>query len=150
MKYPDTPLFPADPEQRGRAIWFESYLGGFFRDVMHPLFHQRVTAPMQGKTPDNELTEKILSERAPHYFAYLEGQINGAWLVGNGFSVADIAVGSNLILLEYLGETVPAPHYPALSTYFRRLLALPVFVAQLADEKPFAEKMGFSQESVTV
>jgi glutathione S-transferase len=91
-----------------------------------------------------------LSKRAPRYFAYLEGQIGGDWLVGDAFSIADIAVGSNLILLEYLGETVPAARYPALSAYFRRLLAMPVFVKQLADEKPFTEQMGFSQESVTV
>jgi glutathione S-transferase len=150
MKFPQPPLIPTDPEQRGRAIWIEAYLGGFFRDVMHPLFHQRVTAPMRGMTPDTDLIEMALSKRAPRYFAYLEGQIGGDWLVGDAFSIADIAVGSNLILLEYLGETVPAARYPALSAYFRRLLAMPVFVKQLADEKPFTEQMGFSQESVTV
>jgi glutathione S-transferase len=150
MKYPRTPVIPMNPEERGRAIWFEAYLGGFFRDVLHPLFHQRVTAPMRGMTPDKDLIEKVLSERAPRYFAYLEGQIDGDWLVGEAFSIADIAVGANLILLAYLGETVPAARYPALSAYFRRLLTMPVFVAQLADEKPFIEQMGFSQESVTV
>jgi glutathione S-transferase len=150
MKYPRTPLIPTSPEQRGRAIWLEAYLGGFFREVVHPLFHQRVTAPMRGMVPDTDLIEMVLSKRAPRYFAYLEGQIHGDWLVGDAFSIADIAVGANLILLEYLGETVPATRYPALSAYFRRLLKLPAFVAQLADEKPFTEQMGFSQESVTV
>jgi glutathione S-transferase len=150
MKYPRTPVIPTNPEQRGRAIWFEAYLGGFFRDVLHPLFHQRVAAPMQGMTPDADLIERVLSERAPRFFAYLEGQINGDWLVGDSFSIADIAVIANLILLEYLGETVPAARYPALSAYFRRLLNMPAVIAQLADEKPFTEQMGFSQESVVV
>ncbi|NJM83962.1 MAG: glutathione S-transferase family protein [Tabrizicola sp.] len=148
-KYPNTPLTPTDPEQRGRAIWFEAYLGAFFRDVLHPLFHQRVVAPMQGAVADDALMERVLTERAPRYLDYLEGQVDGDWLVGDALSVADIAVGANLVLFSYLGETVPAARYPALSTYFRHLLRLPVFIAQLADEKPFTAQMGFSQESLT-
>lgn len=148
-KHPRAPLIPADPVQRGRAIWFDAYLGAFFRDVTHPLFHQRVVAPMQGMAPDKDLLERVLSERVPRYFEYLESQIDGDWLVGDAFSIADIAVGANLVLFKYLGETVPTDRFPALSTYFRRLLTLPAFIEQLADEKPFAVQMGFSQESMT-
>jgi glutathione S-transferase len=66
------------------------------------------------------------------------------WPVGEALSIADIAVGANLVLFHYLGETA---RYPALSAYFGRLVTTPVFVEQLAAEKPFAEQMGFSQDS---
>lgn len=144
-KHPATPLIPVDPKERGRAVWFEAYLGAFFRDVMHPLFHQRIVVPMRGGAPDTGLTGRVLSEVAPRYFGYLDGEIRGDWLVGETFSIADIAVGANLVLFQYLGEDVPAERYPALSTYFRRLVATPVFLEQLASETPFAEQMGLSQ-----
>jgi len=149
-KFPATPIIPDDPRDRGRAVWIEAYLGEFFRSVMHPLFHQRVVAPMRGGTPDENLTDRLLSEVAPRYFEYLEGQSRGAWLVGDAFSIADIAVGANLVLFHYLGETVPVARFPALSTYFRRMLTTPVFIEQLASEKPFTEQMGFSQESLSI
>jgi glutathione S-transferase len=147
-RFPAFPLIPEDPKNRGRAVWIEAYLGGFFREVVHPLFHQRVTAPMRGAKPDQGRIEQVLSEGAPRYFDYLEDQCGGDWLVGEGLSIADIAVGANLIQFHYLGETVSAAHHPALSRYFRRLLATQVFRAQLAAEKPFTEQMGISQESV--
>lgn len=147
-KHPATPVIPTDPQERGRALWIEAYLGAFFRDVLHPLFHQRVVAPMRGGAPDTVLTDRVLSGIAPRYLKYLDGEARGGWLVGEGFSIADIAVGANLVLFHYLGETVSPARYPALSAYFRRLVLTPVFVKQLAAEKPFAEQMGLSQASL--
>ncbi|WP_394892451.1 glutathione S-transferase family protein [Mesorhizobium sp. AaZ16] len=147
-KHPAIPVIPADPRERGRALWIEAYLGAFFRDVIHPLFHQRVVAPMQGGAPDTGLSDRVLSEVAPRYFGYLGGEARSGWLVGEALSIADIAVGTNLVLFHYLGETVSPARYPALSAYFRRLVTTPIFVEQLAAEKPFAEQMGFSQDSL--
>jgi glutathione S-transferase len=146
-KHPATPVIPADPEERGRALWIEAYLGAFFRDVLHPLFHQRVVAPMQGGAPDTALTDRVLSEVAPRYFGYLDGETRNDWLVGEALSIADIAVGANLVLFHYLGETISPARYPAFAAYFRRLVRTPVFVAQLAAEKPVTEQMGCSQDS---
>lgn len=149
-KHPAIPVIPADPQDRGRALWIEAYLGAFFRDVMHPLFHQRVVAPMRGGAPDTGLTDRVLSGTAPRYFGYLEGETRSDWLVGEAFSIADIAVGANLVLFHYLGETISPTRYPVLAAYFRRLVTTPVFVEQLAAEKPFTEQMGFSQDSLAV
>ncbi len=97
--------------------------------------------------PDTGLTDSVLSEIAPRYFGYLEGETRGDWLVGEALSIADIAVGANLVLFHYLGETISPARYPALAAYFRRLVGTPIFVEQLSAEKPFAEQMGFSQDS---
>ena len=148
-KYPAPPIVPRNPEECGRALWIEAYLGGFFRDVTHPLFHQNVVAPMKGGAPDTRLTGRVLSELAPRYFEYLEGETHGDWLVGEALSIADIAVGANLVQFHYLGETVTPELYPALSAYFRRLLATPIFVEQLAVERPYAEQMGFFHHHVS-
>ena len=147
-KYPGTAVVPLDPQHRGRAIWFEAYLGGFFRDVMHPLFHQRVVNPMRGIAPDTKLADAVLIDVVPRYFEYLEGEIHGTWLVGESHSVADISVGANLVLFYYLGESVSTTRYPALAGYFKRLLTTAPFVEQLQAEAPFTEQMGFSQASL--
>jgi glutathione S-transferase len=147
-RYPEIPIIPQRPQDRGRALWFEAHLGAFFRAVVHPLFHQRVVAPMQGRATDGAVTHRALTEAAPGYLSYLNGQVSGDWLVGGSLSVADIAVAANLVLLHYLGERETVAQYPALDGYFRRLLATPVFVAQLDAEEPFARQMGLSQESL--
>ncbi|MHA7772744.1 glutathione S-transferase family protein [Roseibium sp. M-1] len=144
-KHPDTPVIPADSQMRGRTLWLEAYLGAFFRDVMHPLFHQRVVAQMRGATPDNGIIDHVLSSVAPRFFDYLEGEASGEYLVGDTMTVADISVGSNLVLFHYLGETLSAERYPALSIYFGRLLKTRAFVEQLEAEVPFTGQMGFSQ-----
>jgi glutathione S-transferase len=148
VKYPAKPMIPADAKDRGRALWIEAYLGGFFRDVLHPLFFQRIVAPMQGRTPDTGLTDRVLGGIAPKYLAYLDEMSGDAWLVGDMFSVADIAVGANFVQMHYLGEGATLARYPALSSYFKRLVAMPVFARQLAAEEPFAAQMGLSQDSL--
>jgi glutathione S-transferase len=147
-RYPEVPIVPRTPQDRGRALWFEAHLGAFFRAVTHPLFHQRVVAPMQGRAPDVGMTHRVLTEVAPGYLSYLNSQVSGDWLVGGSLSVADIAVAANLVLLHYLGECETLAQYPALRDYFRRLVATPVFVEQLEAEEPFVRQMGFSQESL--
>jgi glutathione S-transferase len=93
-KYPETPLVPIDPQLRGRTVWFEAYLGAFFREVMHPLFHQRVVAPMRDGVPDTEVTDHALTDIMPRYFQYLEGEVEGEWLAGETITVADISLGA--------------------------------------------------------
>lgn len=144
-KHPEIPMIPADPRERGRALWIEAYLGSFFRDVTRPIFHQRVVAPMRGATPDIGLIDRVLTEVAPRYLKYLDDETDGEWLVGAALSIADISIGANLVLLHYLGEAVSPEPYPGLSAYFRRLVSTPVFVEQLAAETPFAKQMGLSQ-----
>jgi glutathione S-transferase len=146
--YPAVPIIPRDAQDRGRALWLEAHLGAFFRDALHPLFHQRVVAPMRGNAPDTHITDRVLSDVLPPYLAYLDSQVRGDWLVGGRMTVADIAVGANLVLLHYLGERLADGPYPALAAYFRRLVATPVFVAQLDAELPFARQMGLSQDSL--
>lgn len=147
-KHPELLLTPADPQLRGRTFWFEAYLGAFFRDVMHPLFHQRVVAPMRGATPDTAVTDNALFNVAPRYFEYLNGEISDTWLVGDTMTIADISVGANLVQFHYLGESISSGRYPSLSTYFRQMLRTPAFVEQLEAEKPFAEQLGLSQATL--
>jgi glutathione S-transferase len=147
-RYPGIAVIPPDPQDRGRALWLEAYLGAFYREVVHPLFQQRVVVPMRGAGPDTGLTDQLLTAAAPRYLSYLDSQIHADWMIGAAFSMADIAVGANLVQMHYLGAPVARDRYPALAAYFRRLLAMPIFAAQLDAEQPFANQMGLSQDSL--
>lgn len=146
--YPDQPIIPTDARERGKAVWIEAYLGSFFREVLHPLFHERVVAAMQGRSPDEDAIKQLMTGPLPRYLAYLDSISDGEWLVGSELSLADIAVGANLVLFHYLGESVPAESYPSLKSYFERLIKTPVFVSQIEAEKPFADQMGLSQAAL--
>jgi glutathione S-transferase len=147
-RYPEVPIIPADARERGRAVWIEAYMGGFFREILHPVFHQRVTAPRHSRAPDTVVTTRALTILAPRYLQYLDRISGPGWLVGKTFSLADIAIGANLVLFHYLGEAVSQAEYPSLRAYFRRLLGTPAFRLQLLAEQPFAEQMGLSQEGL--
>jgi glutathione S-transferase len=147
-KYPSVPMIPTEAKERGRALWIEAYLGAFFREVVHPVFHQRIAAPMRGATSDTSLIDRVLTTVAPKYLGYLDSVARGPWLVGDALSVADLSVGTNLVLFHYLGERVAEGRYPGLAAYFRRLVTMPIFVEQLEAELPFAKQMGFSQDGL--
>lgn len=66
---------------------------------------------------------KCVSETIPFAFDYLEGQLDGEYLVGRVFSVADISVGSVLRQYQLAGETVDASRWPKLAAYSEAILA---------------------------
>ncbi len=147
LKQPSPPVLPGDPENHGRALWFDAYAGGtVFRHVVHPLFHQKVVAPNIRKEPtDQAVVDNVLDRVQPKIFGYLEQQIGGMFLAGNALSLADIAIASNLITYQYIGFAVDAGQYPKLANYVREMTALEVFQRALAREKPFVEQMGLDR-----
>jgi glutathione S-transferase len=147
MKQPSPPLLPSDPENYGRALWFDAYAGGtVFRHVVHPLFHQKIVAPNIREEPtDQAVVDNVLNHVQPKIFGYLEQQVGGKFLAGNAMSLADIAIVSNLITYQYIGFAVSAGQYPKLANYVREMTALEVFQRALAHEKPFAEQMGLDR-----
>lgn len=145
-KHPKDPLYPKDTRDYGRALWFEQYASVLFRDVIHGLFFQKVIRPafLKEETDADEI-DRILLDAMPKTFAYLESQVNGEYLVGDRFGIADIAVTSNLINYNYLGLRIDQNRYPKLSAYFKTQLGRASFAAALAAERPFAGNMGLDQ-----
>jgi glutathione S-transferase len=143
---PQPSIFPKDAKDYGRALWFDQYAGVLFRDVIHGLFFQKVIRPnLLKEETDTDVIDRILREPMPTTFRYLEHQLNGEHLVGDQFSIADIAITSNLINYRYLGFEIDADPYPKLAEYFRKQIRHPAFANALAAEKTFAEGMGLDR-----
>jgi glutathione S-transferase len=141
---PGHPVYPHDTREYVTALWFEEYADGtIFREVVHGLFFNKVIRPnILKQESDQAAVNSILNEARPTVFAYLERSLNGEYLAGNRFSVADIAVISNLVNYHYLGFDIDACKHPKLASYFGRQLRHPSIASALAMEQTVAAGMG--------
>ena len=99
-------------------------------------FNRVVKAQLMKQESDEALVKKALSEDAPGIFDYLESQVrDGEWLVGSGFSIADIAVASPFVNLQHAGEGVDAGRWPKLAAYVERVHGRPSMKGLIEQEK---------------
>jgi glutathione S-transferase len=133
---PNPPLYPSDPRDFARALWYEEYSDTKLSDTLGAIFFNRfVKKNILKQEPDEEIIQQKLGESAA-LFDYLEGELgDNEYLVGNRFSVADIAVGSILVNFRHAGESVDAGRWPRLAAYTERLHARPSFKALIEEEK---------------
>ena len=134
-RYPTPALYPTDPYQYGRALWFEEYADGGIVPVSGAkIFFPRVIAPRFFNQPADETAiQKVIDEELPPLLAYLESQLTGDWLVGSAFSIADIGVATQFVNLRLAGVSVDAQKFPKLARYIARVHERPSF-KKLIDE----------------
>jgi glutathione S-transferase len=135
--YPNPALYPSDPKQLGRALWYEEYHDSKLADVMGTVFFQRVIVAkiMKGK-PDEEKVRKHLTELIPPCFDYLEREVgDGPGIVGNRFTVADLSLASIFVNFHHVGEKVDGKRWPRLAAYIERIHARPSYKAVIEEEK---------------
>src|SRR6266545_2869937 len=103
--HPSPALYPAGTRDYAEALWFEEYADGtIFREVVQGLFVQKIIRPnILQQESDPAAIEAILSTALPQVFGYLEGCISGDFIAAGQFTVADVAIVSNLINFHYLG-----------------------------------------------
>jgi glutathione S-transferase len=141
---PEPRLYPADPYDYARALWFEEYGdGGMVPIIGGKIFFQRVVGPrFFGHTTDEAVVKEGIETDLPKLFDYLEGEITGEFLVGNHLTVGDIGVVSPLVNLHYAGIDVDAARWPKLARYSQGILSRPSFTPLIAEEKA---QFGFGQ-----
>jgi glutathione S-transferase len=146
-KQPEPAIMPASDKDYSRVMFLDGYAGWMFRSLVQPLFFQKVINPFifKGKT-DEGVVANLLGEQRPKIFGYLESQMNGKFLVGTQLSLADIAIGSNLINYHYLGFDIDRAKYPRLRAYAEGIVALEPMRKALAGEAATAEQMGLDRQ----
>jgi glutathione S-transferase len=126
---PAPALYPKDPFEFGRALWYEEYADselagcigmGLFRPIAFALFAK--------KEPDVATARTTMTERLPRFLDYLDGEIAGRpWFVGDAFSIADIAVATQLVNLELVVGPPSVERWPSLGAWFERIKERPSF-----------------------
>jgi len=144
-KHPEPALYPKDPFDHARALWFEEYgdselaarIGG-------NLFRITVVQKLMGREPDLERARKTVNEDLPPLFDYLDGALSdGEYLVGGAFSIADVTVASMFVNFELAGATLDAARWPRLAAWRDRVHGRSSFVRCIEEERKLMPPPGW-------
>ncbi|MBE7202555.1 MAG: glutathione S-transferase family protein [Parafilimonas terrae] len=135
-KHPEPALIPTEAKARGRAVWFDKYGDTELFPVFIIPFVERFLKPrLMKREGDEARAQAAIDEKFPPLLDYLEGQIQGDYLVGNAFSIADIAVATCFHNLRLAKFEVDAGRWPKLAAWVAKTLERPSFVAAIAAAK---------------
>ena len=127
-KVPEPALIPAEARARGRTIWFEEFADTILFACGGKMFFNRIVSPLFFKRPGDEaVAEAAQREELPPILDYLETVVPGAggFLVGDGLTLADIAVAGPFANFRHLG--IELGDHPRTAAYVERMLARPSF-----------------------
>jgi glutathione S-transferase len=136
--YPDRPLYPASAAELARSLWLEEYADTRLRETTLTFFSEHVVKPVfQGKPADEAALAEAIAPR-DETFDYLEKELPETGLVlDNTLSVADVAIGAQLITYCQGAGAIDAARWPKLARYFAALLARSTW-ADINREEEFA------------
>lgn len=134
--HPAHPLIPAEAKARGKVIWFEEYADTVMFALGTVIFVNRALLPKLRKVPGDSAAADAAIAKLPGIFDYLESQVPAqGFLVGNGLTLADIAITCQLINLHHSDVALDATKYPKLAAYYARMVSRPSVAGILAAEK---------------
>ena len=125
--HPKPALYPADPGQRGRALFYEEYGDTKVIGALATVFFQRfVRKNFFKQEPDEAAVKNALEKEIPPVLDYLAGELgSNDYLVGNRFSIADIAATTGFVNFRIGGESVDAKRWPTIAAYIDRVFSRP-------------------------
>ena len=126
-KHPTPQLIPIEARARGRTVWFDEFADTVAFPSKAKVFWNRVVLSLMGKEEDEVAARKAETEELPAIFAYLESVAPnaGGFLVGDSFTLADIAVASPFVNLRHARSPLDAATYPRLKAYVEAIHARP-------------------------
>ena len=139
-KHPEPALIPADPKLRGRTVWFDEFADTILGGCGAKMFFNRVVAPrFLKRAGDQDAADSAERDELPPILDYLETMVpgDGDYLVGDGLTLADIAVASPFANLSHLGCDLGRERHPRTCAYVERILARPSFAGWIEREAAF-------------
>lgn len=138
LKYPETPLLPADVDGRIGALRFDVLCNGIC-DAVLLTFFERMRAEA-AQSPEWLARQRRKIDGGVREMARLVG--DRAFAVGRGFSLGDIAVGT---ALGYLAVRFPEfdwrGPYPNLARFCERMAERPSFATTVPVPQKIADKV---------
>lgn len=140
---PEIPLYPADNNDFARALWLEEYADTKMMEVSAALYFQQVIGPkFFDHSPDQERIDQLQKNLIPAELDYVESQAGPGWFVGDAMTIADIAIGTNLVNLHHAGFELDPQRWPKVAAFAQRFLATPQVQMQLIVEQKDFEQAG--------
>jgi glutathione S-transferase len=132
--YPEPPLFPVEPEARGRAVWFDEVADTVLIPAGAPIVVNRFLKPKIFGTDGDEDAAKAGEEAILKPLDYLEDVVTADGWLDAFFSLGDIAVASCIKTLGYTGWSLDPGRHPKLAAWYGRVSARAAW-QQAADEE---------------
>lgn len=142
-KQPQPALIPSDPKLRGKTIWYEEFADTVACAAAGTIFFNRILAPrFFGRDGDLEAAAACERDDLPPMLDYLEtvAPDDGGFLVGEGLTLADLAIASPFANLEHAGVRLDPECYPRTAAFVGRILSRPSFADWLERERAFFAK----------
>ena len=120
-KHPEPALLPSGAQARGTAIWLDEFADTILASSgLKVLFH-RLVGPKLLKVGGDEAVAAQGEAELPRLYDYIESICPATgWLVGDDFSLADLAIASVLRTMTYV-ELFPQPErYPMIDAWYGR------------------------------
>lgn len=130
-KFPHPCFYPEDPEEYGKALWYEEYADTILFQAVAPCYYQTILVPLyHRRQPDKNAIDVALNQKLPQVVSYLEKQIADKYFfVGNQFSIADVAIVSMFMNMYFSGFPLNSAAWPSLSRYLEHHFARESFAS---------------------
>ena len=132
---PEPAMIPSEARARARTIWLEEFADTILATAAGPMFFNRIVGPrFMGREGDMAAADKAEKEAVPPALDYLEtiAPDAGAFLVGGGLTLADVAVASGFVNLRHLDFDYG--RWPRTKAYVDSILARPSFARLIETE----------------
>jgi glutathione S-transferase len=142
-RFPEPTLIPADPQKRGRTIWFEEFADTALIACSGKMFYNRVVLPrFLGRPGDEKAATTAECEELPALLDYLETEVPepGEFLIGARITLADIAIATPFPNFEHLGCERDRKRHARVYAYVDSILARPSFASWIEREKSLVSK----------
>lgn len=108
-KHPEPALLPTEAQAHGRAILFDEYADTLLADSARAVgFNRHIGPTLLGIEGDSAAADAA-EARAEPLLDWLEEQVGEGWLLGDTYSLADIAVACCLRTLAYGMDVATRP-----------------------------------------
>jgi glutathione S-transferase len=137
-RFPEPPLIPADPQMRGKVIWFEEFADTVLASCGGKMFYNRVVLPrFLGKPGDEEAAMTAETQELPPLLDYLDTVVPeaGKYLVGGRITLADIAIASQFVNFDHLRCARDAARHGRVYAYVDAILARSSFAPWIERER---------------
>lgn len=141
-KHPQPCLLPADPQARGKTVFWDEFADTVLGTSGLKILFNRLVGPKLLKVGGDEAIALQGEAELPRWLDWLETQVPAqGWLLGDAFTLADIAVASTMRTLAYVGHGVDAAQRPQIAAWYGRVVARPAWAAVAEREDVVAKRI---------
>ncbi len=138
-RYPERPVYPADPATRVQALAWERLADTLLDAITHDASNGGFGFP--GDSRPAGLLEAAREDLAPIY-ADLERTLAGREFLCGALSIADLALFPHLTAVKFLDIAFDGATHPRLLAWYKRLRQLDVCRADLERTQAFLRDLG--------